>query len=118
RLCDSPDGRCRGPERRAGMSELCSLCQAVEAGPYCPVSGLVHRRFAIGEHYEVQELLGPARGAFVFGARDQQHGRWVAAALWSSHLTGEQIAAARAAQERFVREMAALDTRNRERAVG
>src|ERR1043165_5822097 len=118
-LCDSPGGRRRGPVSVAhGMSELCSLCKAVEAGPYCPASGIVHRPFAIAEHYEVQELLGHAQGSFVFGARDPQHGRWVAAALWHSHMTGEQVAAVGAAQERFVREMAALDTRNRERAVG
>jgi eukaryotic-like serine/threonine-protein kinase len=100
------------------MSELCSLCQAVEAGPYCPVNGGLHRSFVIGDHYEVQELLGAAMDSFVFGARDHQHGRWVAAALQPSHLTGEQVAGVRAAQERFVREMASLDTRNRERAVG
>jgi serine/threonine protein kinase len=100
------------------MSEQCSLCQAVEAGPYCPVHGVVHRSFAIGERYEVQEVLGAVMASFVFGARDHTQGRSVAVALQRSHLTGEQVVRVREAQDRFVREMAALDTRTRERAVG
>src|SRR5262245_28419280 len=100
------------------MSELCSLCQAVEAGPYCPVHGVVHRSFAIGERYEAQELLGAVAGSFVYGARDHAHSRSVAIAIQRAHLTGEQVARVRHVQERFLRETAALDTHVRERAVG
>jgi hypothetical protein len=112
------------------MSEQCSLCQAVEAGPYCPVHGVVHRSFTIGERYEAQELLGALDGnqdglergvpeaSFVYGARDHSHGRSVAIAIQRAHLTGEQVARVRHVQERFLRETAALDTHARERAVG
>ncbi|HEY0993390.1 MAG TPA: protein kinase, partial [Kofleriaceae bacterium] len=100
------------------MSELCSFCQAVEAGPYCPVYGVVHRSFAIGERYEAQELLGALEESFVYGARDPSQGRSVAIAIQRAHLTGEQVARVRQVQERFLRETAALDTHVRERAVG
>jgi serine/threonine-protein kinase len=89
------------------MSEFCSLCQAVEEGPYCPEQGLVRRPFAIGGRYEVEELVGARTGSFVFGARDRAARRSVAVKVLRSQLTSAQVAEVYEAQQGFLRELAA-----------
>jgi serine/threonine-protein kinase len=100
------------------MSELCSLCQVVEPGPYCPEHGRVHRPFSIGGRYEVDEMLGGRHGSFLFGARDHGDRRTVAVQVLRSRMTGPQIAEICEAQDRFLRTVASWGERPDEHAVG
>src|SRR5262245_52147968 len=79
------------------MNDYCSLCQRIEAGPYCPRHGVVHRPFTVGERYEIDELIGAGSLAFVFGGRDSTLARAVAVKLLRAEVGGE-------AQQRFLRE--------------
>src|SRR4051812_43027480 len=60
------------------MSEVCSHCEVVERGPYCPVQGVVHRPFRIAERYDVDQLLRASASSFVFAAHDRTSRRTVA----------------------------------------
>jgi serine/threonine-protein kinase len=100
------------------MSELCSLCQVVEAGPYCPEHGRVHRPFTIAGRYDVDELIGARAASFVFGAHDRKSGRAVAVRVVSSQLTSSEVAEICEVQQRYLRQLAAWGEAPDQRAVG
>jgi serine/threonine protein kinase len=100
------------------MSEHCSLCQVVEAGPYCPRHGMVHRPFSIGGRYDVEELISTSAGVFVFGAQDRTAGRPVAVKVLRSQGAGSAPPGRSEVQQRFLRQAAALSKLTHEHLLG
>ncbi|HEU4733089.1 MAG TPA: protein kinase [Kofleriaceae bacterium] len=90
----------------------------VEVGPYCPLSGRVHRRFSIGGRYEIDELIGARMASFVFGAHDRVTDRSVSIKVLGSRMSSSQVEHVRLAQQRFLRQAAALSAIAHEQAVG
>ncbi|TMQ16628.1 MAG: hypothetical protein E6J91_11345 [Deltaproteobacteria bacterium] len=88
------------------MSELCSLCQVVEVGPYCPAHGGVHRPFSIAGRYEVDTLIAAGQASFLFGAHAVPAGRAVTVKILRA--PARASGAVTEAEQRFLRDAAAL----------